>query len=138
MISFNQPTPMPTDTTIAAALTLLQVAADPAGTKARLNELMDQMKEVHAAVAEHDAAAKKADESRAALAAVVEREKAVADRQEQLDAARLQNDNAASALAAREAKITAAEAAMAKARDEIAAREKALAVRLASYRQALA
>jgi hypothetical protein len=41
---------MPTDTTIAAALTL-QVAADPAGTKARLNELIDQMKAVHAAVA---------------------------------------------------------------------------------------
>ena len=63
MMNLTPPLPaVPTDNALTYALTLLAVAADPAGTKARMDELVGQITAIHAAVAEHDAAAATASE----------------------------------------------------------------------------
>jgi uncharacterized protein (DUF3084 family) len=138
--ALNPPTPpaMPTNEALASAFTLLAVAADPAGTRARLDELTEQVRVVHSAVAEYDAARKAAEDAQAALADLHARELALADKQVVLEQATTQASVASSALAAREQKLAAAEAAMAKRESEIAGREDGLAAKLAVYRKALA
>jgi hypothetical protein len=139
MISFNQQPPaMPTAEALTTAMTLLQVAADPAGTRARLDELTEQVKVVHSAIAEHDAARLAAEQAQKAAADLVTAQAKLADDQAAVAEARLQVDNAAAALRTRETELAQREAATAKLASDLAVREKLLADRVASYRQALA
>jgi DNA repair exonuclease SbcCD ATPase subunit len=139
MIALNvSPPPLPTNEALASAMTILAVAANPEATSARLTELVEQMQAIRDAIAEHETARKSAEAAQAKLGGLEAAQAKLAAEQAVLNEARLQNDNAASALRDRETKIAAAEVAQAKERDEIAAREKALAAKLASYRQALA
>jgi chromosome segregation ATPase len=131
------PPPLPTAEALTSAMTLLQVAADPAGTRARLDELTEQVKVVHSAIAEHDAAAKKADESRAALATVLEREKAVNEREQAVAQAQTQAAVASAALANREQAANERDADLEKRSQAVAVKEKDLADRIAGYRRAL-
>jgi hypothetical protein len=139
MIQLNNPLPvLPTNEALASAFTLLAVAADPAGTRARLDELTEQVKVVHSAIAEHDAARLAAEQAQKAAADLVAAQAKLADDQAAVAEARLQNDNAAAALRTRETELAQREAATAKLASDLAVREKLLADRVASYRQALA
>ena len=85
MMNLPPPLPaVPTDNALTYAMTLLAVAADPAGTKARMDELVGQITAIHAAVAEHDAAAAKAAEVAAAQEAVTAKATEVASREDAL------------------------------------------------------
>jgi hypothetical protein len=75
---------VPTDNALTYALTLLAVAADPNGTRERLDQLVGQITAIHAAVAEYDAAAAKAAEVAAAQEAVTTKAAEVASRGESL------------------------------------------------------
>src|SRR5262245_22138802 len=139
MIGFNaSPPASPTSEAITAALTLLAVASDPAATRARLDELVAQIGAVHAAIAEHDVARKAAEDAQEGLADLRALEQKLNEDRSALDQAQTQTAVASSALAAREQNLTAREAELAKREADTVAKEKALADRVASYRQALA
>jgi hypothetical protein len=139
-IALNQISPPapPSNEALSTAMTLLAVAADPAGTERRMGELLDQIAAVRAAHAEADAARLAAEAAQQSAAALVEREQALADKQAQLDAARLQHDVAAAALQARELDLAKREAAVAKLADDLAVRERLLVDQRNSMRAALA
>jgi uncharacterized protein (DUF3084 family) len=139
MIGFNtSPPALPTNEAITTALTLLQVAADPKGTRSRLDELVEQMKAVHSAMAEHDAARKAAEAAQRRLADVNARDKKLAEEQAAVVEEQTRLAVTSSAFTAREQSLTARENELVKREGEIAAKEKALAARVASYRSALA
>jgi hypothetical protein len=138
MITFNNPPPLPTAEALTGAMTLLQVAADPAGTRARLDELTEQVKVVHSAIAEHDAARLAAEAAQKAAADLVAAQAKLADDQAAVAAARLQNDNAAAALSARERSLAQREGEVSKREDAIAIEKKLLADQRSQMRAALA
>ena len=141
MIGVNAPSLPPvtlTDEAMKLAAVLLAVAADPAGTRSRLDELAGRITAVPAAVAEHDAAAAKASEVAARETAVAAKEQDVASREAALAASQTQLQVASAAIADRDAALKAREQAFEKRQDELVAKEQALADRLEKYRQALA
>jgi hypothetical protein len=66
----NLPPVTLTDEAMKLAATLLQIAADPSGTQARLAELSAQMAAIRSAIDEHAAAKTQAETAAAALADV--------------------------------------------------------------------
>jgi uncharacterized protein (DUF3084 family) len=138
MVTLNPPLPaVPTDNALTYAMTLLAIAADPAGTKARMDELVGQITAVHAATAEHDAAAAKAAEVEARETAVAAKEQDVVSREAALTASQTQLQVASAAISDRDAAVTAKEAASDKREADITARQTALEQRIAGYRSAL-
>jgi hypothetical protein len=137
MITLNQPPPVP-DSTIGAALALLQIASDPAGTKSRLDEILAATTDLQAAYAEAVGARDAVVVEQKKLAGLEAAQAKLADDQAVLTEAQTQMQVAASALRDRETKIAAAEVAQAKERNDIAAQQKALAARISQFRQALA
>jgi hypothetical protein len=140
MLSFNSVNPpaLPSNEALSTAMTLLQVAADPAGTRARLDELTEQVKVVHSAIAEHDATRQAAEQAQKAVADLVAAQAKLAADQAAVAEARLQNDNAAAALRTRETDLAQREAAVAKLAGDLATREKMLTDQRNSMRAALA
>jgi predicted nucleic acid-binding Zn-ribbon protein len=103
MMNLNPSLPaVPTDNALTYAMTLLAVASDPAGTKARMDELVAQITAVHAATAEHDAAKKTADEAASAAADVERRGAELDQRAAELASERTRVDVAAAANASRQ------------------------------------
>jgi hypothetical protein len=139
MITLNPPTPpaLPSNEALATAMTLLAVAADPAGTRARLDELTEQVKVVHSAIAEHDAAKKSASAEVAKLAHLVDEKKKIAADQAAVAEAHTQLAVATSAVSGREQAAGEWEAKLTKREAELAGREQSLAARVQSYRRGL-
>jgi hypothetical protein len=128
----------PADTSLAVATALLAIAGDPIAAKAHLEEIVAATAASNAARDEAKAARDEADKRIAELADLnTQQAKLIADREE-LEHARLAHQSAAVAVADRERAVTAREAAADKAAADLARREKALADKVASYRQALA
>lgn len=74
MMSLTPPLPpIAYDDALRLALIYLNVASDPAGTKARLDELAARTQGLRDAVAQHEVAAKAAQDAAAALADVEQR-----------------------------------------------------------------
>ena len=139
MMTFSPPLPaVPTDNALTYAMTLLAVAADPAGTKARLDELACQITAVHAAVAEHDVAAKTAQDAAAALADLQQREQDLAAREDALIKSQTKLNVSAGAIADRDEQVKLREAACDRRLDAVAAREAAFESKVTSFKQALA
>ena len=133
------PPPVPlSDEAMKLAAVLLAVAADPAGTKSRLDELNAATTTLRAEIDGHAAAKKSADDAAAALADLQERERNLAAREDALirDSARLQA--ASAAIQDRDQTVKDREAASDRRAAEIEARAKALDDRLEAYRKALA
>ena len=136
-MNFNPP-PIEHDNALRLALIYLNAAADPAGSKARLEELAAQTQALRTAIAEHEAAKKQSEAAAAALAGLEQRATELADRENGLIKAQTQLQVASNALASRDEAITLKEQASDRRAAEIDARAKALDDRLAAYRQALA
>jgi uncharacterized protein (DUF3084 family) len=141
MITMNAPSlpPAPlTDDALKLAAALLQIAADRKGTKGRLDELNKATTALRAAIAEHDAAQKQAEDAAGALADVEQRARDLASREDALIASQTRLNVSAGALASRDEAVKAKEVASDKREMELAARSKALEDKLAAYRAALA
>ena len=132
------PPPLPSDAALTYALTFLGVAADPNGTRERMDQLVAQLEAVHTAVAEHEVAAQKAAEVAARETAVATREQDVSAREEGLLKANTQLQVASNALVSRDEAVKLRESASDRRAAEIEARAKALDDRLEAYRKALA
>jgi hypothetical protein len=141
MIGMNSPSLPPvtlTDEAMKLAAVLLAVAADPAGTRSRLDELAGRITAVHAAVAEHDVAAKTAQDAAASLADLQERERNLASREDSLLKATTQLSVANHANANREDALNAREQALDRLQEALDSREKAMAAKAEQWRAALA
>jgi hypothetical protein len=134
----NLPPVTLTDEAMKLAATLLQIAADPSGTQARLAELSAQMAAIRSAIDEHAAAKTQAETAAAALADVEQRARDVASREDSLLKATTQLSVANHANASREDGLNIRSQELDRRAAEIEARAKALEDRLAAYRQALA
>ena len=137
MNSPSMPPPLPSDAALTYALTLLGIASDPNGTRERMNQLVAQLEAVHAAVAEHDAAAAKAAEVAAAQEVLTARAAAVAEREAALGQRQTQIDVAAAALGERESAVKTRELAADDREAALAKDTAGLAARIESYKAAL-
>jgi hypothetical protein len=136
--SLSSGPPAPTNEALSGAMTLLQLAIDPAGTKARIDELAAATAAFNAARDEAVAAQAQAKTEAAALGDLIAREKKLTADQKAVSQSQTAAAVAASALATREQAATKREAELNKRDADLARREKALADKVASYRQALA
>jgi chromosome segregation ATPase len=128
----------PADTGLAVATALLAIAGDPIAAKAHLDEIVAATAASNAARDEARAARDEADKRIAELAGLnTQQAKLIADREE-LEHARAVHQGAVAALADRERAVAKRETEVSKAAADLTSREQALADRLASYRQALA
>jgi uncharacterized protein (DUF3084 family) len=134
----NLPPATLTDEAMKLCASLLAMAADPRGTKARLDELTAATAAYRSVIDEHAAAKVAADAAAAGLADLQQREQNLADRENALIAAQTRLNVSSAAIADRDQAVKEKEAASDKRKQEIAARAKALDDRLAAYRQALA
>jgi chromosome segregation ATPase len=134
----NLPPATLTDEAMKLCASLLAMAADPGGTKARLDELNAATAAYRSVIDEHAAAKVAADAAAAGLADLQQREQNLADREAALTASQTQLQVASAAIADRDAAVKDREAASDKRTAEIDAKAKALDDRLAAYRQALA
>ena len=139
MNSPSMPPPVPlSDEAMKLAAVLLAVAADPAGTKSRLDELNAATTTLRAEIDAHAQMKAQAETATAALADTQQRAQELAAREDALirDSARLQA--ASAAIQDRDQTVKDRESASDRRVAEIEARAKALDDRLAAYRQALA
>ena len=127
-----------TDEAMKLCAALLAIAADPSGTKARLDELNAATAAYRSVIDEHAAAKVAADAAAAGLADLQQREQNLADREAALTASQTQLQVASAAIADRDAAVKDREAESDKRAVEIEARAAQLEAKLASYRQALA
>jgi hypothetical protein len=139
MMTLNfTPPHTPSADAVAAALSLVAIAADPTGAKKRIEELLRAKADVH------DALKKLEDEStrnRKALEAVADlraREEAVAAKEGEQQIASTRLAVASSAHSEREAQLAKRQADLVARAKDLDARELALSERLKSYREALA
>jgi hypothetical protein len=131
------PAPL-TDEALKLCAALLAIAADPGGTKARLDELNAATAAYRSVIDEHAAAKVAADAAAAGLADLQQREQNLADREAALAASQTQLQVASAAVADRDAVVKAKEAESGRREAEITARQTALEQRIAGYRSALA
>ena len=108
--------PIP-DSALAAALTMLQIVADPVATKARLDQLLEQEQTARAAIADHLAAEQRVNDALAKLADVEktkleleQRAKDLADERTKADVTNASQRERENLLAQREAGVTQAAA----------------------------
>jgi hypothetical protein len=127
-----------TDEAMKLCAALLAIAADPAGTKSRLDELTAATAAYRSAIEEHAAVSATAAQVTAQQETVTARERAVADREQGLAKAQTAVDVAGSGNVARAQALNNRTFELDQREAELAAREKNLADRLAAYRQALA
>jgi hypothetical protein len=141
MITMNAPSLPPatlTDDALKLAAALLQIAADRKGTKSRLAELNETTAAVRAAIAEHDAAKKQAEDATAALTNAEQLARDLAVKEDALVSEQTRLNVASSALAERERKLGEAEKALAQREQEHQVRVKANEARIAAVKSALA
>jgi hypothetical protein len=134
----NLPPATLTDEAMKLAAALLQLAVEPSGTKARLDEFNAATAAYRSVIDEHAAAKVAADAAAAGLADLQAREQNLADRENGLIAAQTRLTVSAAAIAERDQAVKDREAASDKRTADLDARAKALDDRLAAYRQALA
>jgi hypothetical protein len=134
----NLPPVTLTDEAMKLAAALLQIAADPTGTKNRLDELSTATAALRTEIDGHAAAKKSADDAAAALADVEQRARDLASREDALIASQTRLNVASGAIADRDEAVKLKEAAYDKRAADLDAKEKALADKLEKYRQALA
>jgi hypothetical protein len=127
-----------TDEAMKLAAALLQIAVDPSGTKARLDELNAATAAYRSVIDEHAAAKVAADAAAAGLADLQQREQNLADREAALSASQTQLQVASAAISDRDAAVKAKEAESDRREADITARQTALEQRIAGYRSALA
>ena len=132
------PSPVLTDEAMKLCASLLAIAADPAGTKSRLDELAAQTQALRDAIAQNETTIAKAAEVEAQQAAVAAREAAVADRERAVANAQTAVDVAGSANASRAQALNDREAELAKREQEHQARVKANEEKIAAVRASLA
>jgi len=139
-LNLNPPLPPSalTDDAMRLAAALLQIAADPGGTKKRLSDLNAATAALRDAIAQHDDAKTQADAAAAGLADIQQREQNLADRENALIAQQTRLNVASGAIADRDEQLKLRETAFDKRQVELAAKEQALADRLEKYRKALA
>jgi uncharacterized protein (DUF3084 family) len=140
MLSFNSVNPpaLPTNEALSTAMTLLAVAADPAGTRARLDELTEQVKVVHSAIAEHDAARLAAEAAQKAADDLVARERKLSEEATRQAVASAAIAGREQELNQREQSLAQREAEVARRAGDLATREKMLVDQRNSMRAALA
>ena len=127
-----------TDDSMRLCATLLQIAADPNATAARLTELNTATQGLRDAIAEHDADKVATDAAAAGLADLQERERNLASREDGLLKATTQLSVASHASAAREDSLNAREQALEKRAAEIEALAQQLEAKRETFRKALA
>jgi uncharacterized protein (DUF3084 family) len=134
----NLPLVTLTDEAMKLCASLLAMAADPSGTKARLDELSAATAAYRSVIDEHAAAKVAADAAAAGLADLQQREQNLADRENSLTQGQTQLQVASAAIADRDAQLQLREAAFDKRQVELATKEQALADKVEKYRAALA
>jgi hypothetical protein len=137
-LNFTPPPHSPSAAAIEAAFSLLAIAADPAGAKQRIEELLRGTADIHDAVKELQDQHTRLTSARAREADLKLREQALAEQAQAQATTATQHAVTAAALQEREQKIAALEAAAQEREKALDAREHALAKKLESYRQALA
>jgi chromosome segregation ATPase len=133
----NLPPVTLTDDAMKLCATILAVAADPKGTKGRLDELSKATTALRDAIAQHQTAKKQADDAAAALADVEQRAHNLASREDDLIASQTRLNVSAGAIADRDEAVKLKEQASDRRAGEIDARARALEDKLAAYRAAL-
>ena len=131
------PSPVLTDEAMKLCASLLAIAADPAGTKSRLDELAAQTQALRDAIAQNETTIAKAAEIATAQEALNAREAAVLAREQAVANAQTAVDVAGSANAARAKALDDREAELAKREQEHAAKVKANEDRIAQVRASL-
>ena len=139
MLTLNTPLPPAplTDDAMKLCAALLQIASDPSAMKTRLDELSAATQGLRDAIAQHDAAAKTAQDAVAALADVEQRSREVASREAALTASQTQLSVASGANVSRQQVLNERSAELDQRESEVAAKERALAAKVESYRAAL-
>jgi uncharacterized protein (DUF3084 family) len=126
------------DAAVAAALTLLAVAADPEATRTRLAELQEQETKVRAAIEEHSDAQKRSEQAAAELVDLTQREKRLAEKEAEVTTEYTRATNASAATANRTLQLDQRAQALDQREAQLDRREADLAARLETYRKALA
>ena len=127
-----------TDEAMKLCAALLAIAADPSGTKARLDELDAATAAYRSVIDEHAAAKVAADAAAAELADLQQREQNLADREAALTASQTELPGGERCECGQRPALKEREAESDRRSAEIDAKAKALDDRLAAYRQALA
>ena len=127
-----------TDDALRLAAALLQLCADPAGTKAWLDELNTATTTLRSAIDAHAQMKTQAETATAALADVERRAKELAAREDALIASQTRLNVASGALARRDEALRSKEAAHAQREADLAKRIAELDRRVESYRAAFA
>ena len=133
----NLPPVTLTDEAMKLCAALLQIAADPGGTKARLDELNAATAAYRSVIDEHAAAKVAADAAAAGLADLQQRQQNLADREAALTASQTQLQVASGANVSRQQVLNERSAELDQRESEVAAKERALAAKVESYRAAL-